>query len=274
MAFNPMDYSNKDLVLDVVRTERGRFYDIIDNPANWNVDTRCEGWEVRDIVGHMIDVTEGYLARWAIAEKGDEAPGALGWVVMASKLNDGALAFRLLSRDEAIARLKSSSDKLMAKFEGLSEDEWYNFQVAHVFSGPVASMSYPAFQIMDYTVHTWDMVWGLGDKHAKLDERSAGVLVPYMFIIWMFSVDQAEAEGVDVTYGVKVDGEWGGTWRLKIKDGQFSYEAVEELGDVDALYHYRHPSDMVLTTYQRIAGGETSGDPAVIDKLGRVFFQI
>lgn len=274
MAFNPMDYSNKDLVLDVVRTERGRFYDIIDNPANWNVDTRCEGWEVRDIVGHMIDVTEGYLARWAIAEKGDEAPGALGWVVMASKLNDGALAFRLLSRDEAIARLKSSSDKLMAKFEGLSEDEWYNFQVAHVFSGPVASMFYPAFQIMDYTVHTWDMVWGLGDKHAKLDERSAGVLVPYMFIIWMFSVDQAEAEGVDVTYGVKVDGEWGGTWRLKIKDGQFSYEAVEELGDVDALYHYRHPSDMVLTTYQRIAGGETSGDPAVIDKLGRVFFQI
>jgi hypothetical protein len=41
MAINPMDYSAKDTVLDVVRTERGNFYQIIDNPQNWNVQTRC-----------------------------------------------------------------------------------------------------------------------------------------------------------------------------------------------------------------------------------------
>ena len=51
MAINPMAYSSKDVVLDVVRTERGEFYDVIDNPNNWNVDTRCEGWQVRDLVG-------------------------------------------------------------------------------------------------------------------------------------------------------------------------------------------------------------------------------
>ncbi|MBI3734782.1 MAG: hypothetical protein HY259_15185, partial [Chloroflexi bacterium] len=58
---NPMSYAGKLVVLDVVRTERQSFYDLIDDPKNWNVQTRCTEWEVRDLVGHMIDVTEGYL---------------------------------------------------------------------------------------------------------------------------------------------------------------------------------------------------------------------
>src|SRR5690606_29515641 len=134
MALNPMAYSSKDVVLDVVRTERARFYEVIDNPDNWLVDTRCEGWQVRDLVGHMIDVTEGYLTRWEMAKRG-ELPQGLGLEVMADELNRGALAFRSLSRDEAIARLKSASDRLMAIFEDLSEDEWNNFLVAHIFMG-------------------------------------------------------------------------------------------------------------------------------------------
>jgi uncharacterized protein (TIGR03083 family) len=274
MAVNPMAYSSKDVVLDVVRTERGRFYDVIDEPNNWLVDTRCEGWQVRDMVGHMIDVTEGYLARWDMARKGEEAPPAHGWLVMADELNRGALAFRSLSRDEAIARLKTASDKLMAIFENLTEAEWSGLNVAHVFSGPTPAFCFPAFQIMDYGVHTWDMHWGLGDKDAKLDERTAGVLIPYMFIIWQYSVDQEAAKGVDITYGVKVDGEWGGQWKLAIKDGQFSYAAADDLSDLPALFHFTHPSDMVLTTYQRIQGGETTGDPQVINKARSVFFHI
>lgn len=274
MAVNPMAYSSKDVVLDVVRTERDRFFDVIDKPENWTVDTRCEGWQVRDMVGHMIDVSEGYLNRWDIARKGQEAPEALGWLVMASKLNEGALAFRSLSREEAIARLKSASAKLMTAFENLTEQEWNNFLVAHVFSGPLPSFCYPAFQIMDYGVHTWDMHWGLGDKEAKLDERTAGVLVPYMFIIWQYSVDQEAAKGVDVTYGVKVDGEWGGQWKITVKDGQLSYEAVDDLSDVQALFHYKHPSDMVLTAYQRFQGGKATGDPEVINKVRNLFFHI
>jgi uncharacterized protein (TIGR03083 family) len=274
MAFNPMAYSSKDAVLDVVRTEREKFYDVIDKPDNWMVDTRCEGWQVRDLVGHMIDVTEGYLGRWDLARAGKAAPDALGWVVMADTLNKGALAFRSLPRDEAIARLKSASDKLLATFDGLNEEQWNGELVSHVFSGPTPAFCYPAFQIMDYGVHTWDMHWGLGDKDAKLDERTAGVLIPYMFVIWQYSVDQAAAKGVDITYGIKVDGEWGGQWKIRVKDGQFSYEPADDLSDAQAVFHYKHPSDMVLTTYQRIQGGEATGDPAVIDKINHLFFHI
>lgn len=274
MAVNPMEYGSKDVVLDVLRTERHRFYEVMEDPDKWHVDTRCEGWEVRDLVGHMIDVSEAYLDRWAIAEDKQEAPPALGWQVMAEKLNEGALAHRRLGREEAIARLKSASDRLMDTFEGLDEDAWNNFMVSHVFSGPVPAFCYPAFQIMDYGVHSWDMRWGLGDKDSRLDERTAGVLLPYMFIIWQYSVDQDAAEGVDVEYGIKVDGEWGGQWKCTIRHGQFSYEAVDDLSDVDTVFHYDHPSDMVLTTYQRIQGGEAMGDPEVIDTVRNVFFSI
>ena len=127
---------------------------------------------------------------------------------------------------------------------------------------------------MDYGVHTWDMHWGLGDKEAKLDERTAGVLLPYMFIIWQYSVDQEAAKGVDITYGIKVDGEWGGQWKIRVKDGQFNYEAADDLSDAQAVFHYKHPSDLVLTTYQRIQGGEATGDPEVIKKVGNLFFHI
>jgi uncharacterized protein (TIGR03083 family) len=273
MAVNPMAYGSKDVVLDVVRTERGKFYDVIDKPENWLVDTRCEGWQVRDMVGHMIDVSEGYLVRWDMARKG-ELPAGVGLAVMAGELNKGALAFRSLPREEAIARLKSAAGKLMADFEGLTEAEWGGFNVAHVFMGPLPTFFFPAFQIMDYGVHTWDMHWGLGDKDAKLDERTAGVLAPYMFILWQYTVDQESAKGVDVIYGLKVDGEWGGQWKITVKDGQFSSEAVDDLSDVQAIIHFKHPSDMVLTAYQRIEGGEASGDPEVIKKVRGLFFRI
>jgi len=274
MAVNPMAYSSKDVVLDVVRAERAKFFEVVDNPANWMVETRCEGWQVRDLVGHMIDVTESYLRNWDLALANKEAPAGLGWVVMASKLNEGALAFRSLPREEAIARLKADSEKLMAHFEALDEKTWSNFNITHVFSGPVAAFCYPAFQIMDYGVHTWDMHWGLGQKDGIIDERTAGVLVPYMFVIWQYSVDQEAAKGVDINYGVVVDGDWGGKWKASVKDGQFSYANVEDVSSLPAVFHFKHPSEMVLTTYQRFPGGETTGDPAVIDKARSVFFHI
>jgi uncharacterized protein (TIGR03083 family) len=270
---NPMDPSGKDTVIDVVRTERARFYDIIDDPKNWNVQTRCTDWEVRDMVGHMIDVTEGYLARWDMPDKGAEA-GAVGLGVMGEKLNEHAQAFRSLPREEAIARLKTASDKMMAIFDALTPEEWTNLIVVHPYMGPLPSFFYPAAHVMDYGVHTWDMNWGLGQKDAKLDERTAGVLVPYMFILMQYTVDQESAKGVDAVFGVKIDGPWGGQWRVTVKDGQFSYAPAENLDDTQALFHFKNASDFALTAFQRFPGGETSGDPKMIDQIRHLFFRI
>ncbi|MCI0711687.1 MAG: maleylpyruvate isomerase family mycothiol-dependent enzyme [Chloroflexi bacterium] len=274
MAVNPMDYSGKDTVLDVVRTERQKFQDVINDPANWNVQTRCEEWEVRDMVGHMIDVTEGYLSGWERAHGGQDPVNAVGTAVMGQKLNEKAMALRGLSREEAIARWKTASDKMLDIFENLSADEWSNFLVGHYYMGPLPTFFYPAFHVMDYGVHTWDMHWGLGDKDAKLDERTAGVLVPYMLILYSATVEPTSAEGVDVVYGINVDGEWGGSWKVRVKDGKFESEATDDLDDAQAIFHYKHPSDFVLTAFQRDDLSEATGDPDVIRQVRGLFFTI
>ena len=272
-APNSMEYSSKALVLDVVRTERAKFYQIIDQPQNWESPTRSGHWEVRDLVGHMIDVTEGYLTRWDMARRGDPA-SSLGLLVMAQELDRVALTYRNLPREEAISRLKASSDRLLALFDAMTAEQWGGFNVTHVFMGPLPLFFYPAFQIMDYGVHTWDMRWGLGEKDAKLDERTAGVLVPYMFILMQSTVDQESAKGVEATYGIVVDGEWGGAWRVDVKDGQFSYAPADDVSGLPAAFHFPDASEFVLTAFQRMEGGVATGDPEIIAKARHLFFRI
>jgi uncharacterized protein (TIGR03083 family) len=271
---NSMDYSGKDTVLDVIRKESSDFFSLVDNPANWNLQTRCTEWETRDLVGHMLDVTEGYLTRWDKARKNEPAD-SVGVLVMADNLNDHAQAFRSLPREEAIQRLKGDYARMMQIFDGLTADEWSNFLVTHPFMGPLPTLFYPAFHVMDYGVHTWDIRWGLGEKTRRLDERTAGVLIPYMlYALLPSTVDAKSAEGVDVEYGIEITGEWGGKWRATVKDGKF--EAKPEAGDFegcDAIFTFE-PSDFVLTAFQRFPGGAARGDQDVINTVRSLFFTI
>lgn len=271
---NSMDYSGKDVVLDVIRRESADFFSIVDDPKNWNVQTRCTEWEVRDMVGHMIDVTEGYLSRWESARK-NEARDTAGLLVMGESLNKNAQAHRSLPREEAISRLKADYAKMMEIFEKLTPEDWSNFIVTHPYMGGLPTFFYPAFHVMDYGVHTWDMRWGLGGKDRKLDEATAGVLVPYMlFALLPSTVDQPSAQGVDVEYGIEVSGEWGGKWRATVKDGKF--EAKPEEGNFEnckAVFSF-DPSDFVLTAFQRFDGGTARGDQVTIDTVRSLFFRI
>jgi uncharacterized protein (TIGR03083 family) len=269
---NPMAAEAKETVLDVLRRDQKKFFDLVEDPKNWNVQTRCTEWEVRDLVGHMIDVTEGYLSRWEVAKKGESADAA-GLQVMGEKLNDHALEFRRLSREEALGRLKEDRAKMMSIFEALTPDEWTGFMVTHPYMGPVPAGFYPAFHIMDYGIHPYDVEYGLGDKLAELDEATAGVLIPYCHIIMQYTVDQESARGVDCVYGIDVSGPWGGRWRVTVKAGKWEAKAEEgSFEGCDAVFRYT-PSDFVLTVFGRFPGGSATGDPDVIEKVRKLFFR-
>src|SRR5437762_12945601 len=98
---NPMSAEGKDTVMTVMRRDRENFTRLVSNLKNWNVDTRCTGWEVRDLVGHMIDVMEGYFKNWDAAGAGQEGSG-VGLPVMGETLNVHALVLRRLSRDQVL----------------------------------------------------------------------------------------------------------------------------------------------------------------------------
>jgi uncharacterized protein (TIGR03083 family) len=267
-----MAAESKATVMDILRRDQAKFFQLVEDPSNWNVQTRCTEWEVRDLVGHMIDVTEGYLARWEVARKGESA-GALGLQVMGETLNDHALEFRKLSRDEALARLKADRDRMMAIFDALTPQEWTGFMVTHPYMGPVPAGFYPAFHIMDYGIHPYDVEYGLGHRLVEIDEPTAGVLIPYCHIIMRYTVDQEAAKGVDCTYGIAISGPWGGGWRVTVKDGQWDSKPEEgEFKGCEALFRYS-PSDFVLTVFGRFPGGSATGDPKVIDQVRGLFFR-
>lgn len=273
-AINTMSYEAKPLILDVVKAERQAFYDLIDDPANWEAQTRCSEWQVRDVVGHMIDVTEGYLERWDYALRGAPAPDGVGLEVMANLLNEHAQAFRSLPREEVIGRLKAKSERMFSIFEALTEDEWSNFLVTHPYMGPLPTFFYPAFQVIDYGVHTWDIRYGLGEKLRKLDERTAGVLIPYMFVLFQYTVDATSAQGFETVYGLDISSQWGGRWRVTVKDGQWSVQPEEgDFEGCEAVFEY-DPSDFVLSAYQRFPGGCARGDEDVINRVRSLFFAI
>jgi uncharacterized protein (TIGR03083 family) len=271
---NPMSAEGKETVMSVMRRDRANFIRLVEDPRNWNVQTRCTEWETRDLVGHMIDVIEGYFANWEEAKKGG-TPTPAGLNVMAATLNDHAQDFRKLPREEALARFKKDAMKLDAMLEALTPEEWTGFMVSHPYSGPVPAGFYGTFQIMDYGVHPYDIEYGLGNNLATIDEATAGLILPLAFIFWQFQVDQKQAAGQDLTYGIEVAGPWGGKWRIRVKDGKWTPEP--ETGNFegcDALFRFENAADLVLTFFGRYPGGSASGDPAVIHKVRHLHFSI
>ena len=140
----------KDHLLKVVRKERQGFYDLIDGTTDetWTTPTACTEWEVRDQVGHLVDVTEGYLERFALARAKEPFPEPLGLPGMAGMLDTGSKRFRSSSREQLIARLKEDSTKMFEIFDALTPEQWTGELIPHTYMGPLPTMIYPAFQLI------------------------------------------------------------------------------------------------------------------------------
>src|ERR1700716_326430 len=178
---NTMAPEGKDHLLKVVRKERQGFYDLIDSTDDetWKTPTACTEWEIRDQVGHLVDVTEGYLERFLLARAKEPLPDGLGVRGVAGLLADGSQRLRTSSRTQLSARLKQSSNKMFDIFDALTPEQWTSEMIPHTYMGPLPTMIYPAFQLIDYSVHSWDIRAGLGEMQ-PLTEDAANTLIPDM----------------------------------------------------------------------------------------------
>ncbi len=270
---NVMEYGGKEHLLKVVRGERATFYDLIDHvdDAGWQTPTACTEWQVRDVVGHMVDVTEAYLDRFALARAGQASPEALGTRVMARVADERAKSLRNVRRQDLIPRLKGASDKLFQLFDRLDAQQWSGELIPHVYMGPLPTFFYPSFQLMDYSVHSWDIRAGMG-RSAPLTDDAAGTLVPFMFILLQATLDGDRCRGLDASWGVRVSGRYGGSWRLQLKDGALTYEEGSVTG-CPVAFNF-DANDFVLTSFQRIRGGVAIGDQALAERLRGLFYTI
>ena len=73
-AWDATNYAAKDTLLRVVRHEADRFFALAGAPGAWEAPTACPLWQVRDLVGHLIDVTESYFVGFDAARGGNTVP--------------------------------------------------------------------------------------------------------------------------------------------------------------------------------------------------------
>ncbi|HTX29463.1 MAG TPA: maleylpyruvate isomerase family mycothiol-dependent enzyme [Streptosporangiaceae bacterium] len=264
------NYAAKDTLLAVLREEADALFEMAEN-GPWTATTACPHWEARDIVGHLIDVTESYFAGFEAARSGTAAADPLGLKVMQERLDEGAREHRGLHQADAVDRLRTDFAKMMEISEALTADEWGGLLVGHKYMGPLPSFIYPAFQLMDYGVHGWDIRQGSGRAHALAGD-TADLLAPLMFVLWQVTTE-VPADMEPYSVGIRVtSGRNAGDYLVNISGEGLSY-AQGDLSSVPAVIEFDAGS-LVLTAFGRMNAGTIRGDRSVADQFLNSFFRI
>lgn len=265
------NYAAKGNLLRVVREEAEKFFALAEVPENWQSPTASGHWQVRDLVGHLVDTTEGYLERFETTRGGGTADALAPLTEMASTADKRALEFRNVPREELLRRLHDAFDQAMKMFEEVNEQDWGGAMVTHGYMGPLPAFFYPVFQLMDYGVHGWDVREGLELPHF-LSADAADLLVPFMFILWQATTDTSRLEGSELDVAVRVSGRNGGTYRVKVTSEGMAYEPGSEEGAQVVLDF--DPASLVLTAFGRARSGTAYGDIDAARRFANLFFRI
>ena len=264
------DYAAKDNLLRLVRLEAAAMFELAGAAGRWTAPTACPKWEVRDVVGHLIDVTESYFTGFHAAVAGGQADDPLGVTVMQERLDEGARSHRELTQGDAVRRLRDDFEKMMELSAALGPDEWGGQLIGHKYMGPLPAFFYPVFQLMDYGVHSWDIRQGTGRAHGLAGD-TADMLVPFMFILWQ-ATTQAQAGSEALAVGIRVSGRNAVDYLVNITSEGLSY-AREDVSGMPAVIEF-DPGSLVLTAFGRMNAGTIRGDRAVADRFLNSFVRI
>jgi uncharacterized protein (TIGR03083 family) len=269
-TWNFQDPASKDRVLGVLRNEMDTTFALVADPARWQSPTACAGWQTCDVMGHLVDATEGYFPAFAAARSGDAVPEPLGLRAMPALADKNAREMGALSQDVLLKRLRDDADRMMSELTSLSADEWTGLMPSHKYMGPLPAMFYPMFQMVDYAVHRWDVQEGTGRPH-MLSGDAADLLVPVIFVLWSATADTSGVQQPH-SVGIRTSGQNGGDMRADVSnDGvQFTPGSID---DCAAILEF-DPATLVLTGYGRINGGTVRGDPQVASNFRSLFFPI
>ena len=269
--WNAMTFEAKDNLLRVVRREAEGMFAMAEQPDAWERPTMPPGWEVRDVIGHLVDVTESYFVAFDAAREGSSVADAYGTAGMAVRLNEKAQALRSESQAAMMARVRSDFEQMMSIEEALTEKEWTELIVPHFYMGPLPAFFYPAFQLMDYGVHSWDIRQGTGRAHGLAGD-AADLLAPFMMVLWSATTAvEPGAEPFDV--GVRVtSGPNAADYRVHVSTDGFAYEPGT-VDDLPVVFEF-DPASLVLTAFGRVNAGTYRGDPVLADRFLNVFFRI
>ena len=269
-SWNAMSFEGKETILSVVRREANQFLEMASQPQAWTAPTGAGHWQVRDLVGHIVDTTEAYFEAFDVARSKSDMPAAYGLPGMAERVDSQAQAFRTESQDVLVERLRTDFHKMMELMEGLSEQDWTDLLVPHFYMGPLPAFFYPAFQLMDYGVHSWDIRQGTGRAHGLAGDV-ADLLTPFMFVLWKYTVADAAAHPCELAVRV-TSGPNAGDTVVRVGPEGMDY-APGDVGADTTVVEF-DPGSFVLAAFGRGNIGTVRGDMAVAETYLNEFFRI
>ncbi|MGH2806565.1 MAG: maleylpyruvate isomerase family mycothiol-dependent enzyme [Actinomycetota bacterium] len=269
--WNAMNFAAKDNLLRIVREEAESFFALIDDPEIWLSPTSAGHWQVRDLVAHLVDTTEGYINRFEVTRSGQVAEGIAPLTEMSINADKFAQALHDIPREELIPRLHDAFSTAMKMFEQVTEEEWGTMMITHAYMGSLPAFFFPIGQLMDYGVHSWDIREGLEMNHFMTPD-AADMLVPFMFVLWQATTDTSRLEGADLDVAVRVSGRNEGVTRIKVTQEGMAYEP----GTVDGAQCVIDfdPASLVLTAFGRYRSGTPYGDQDAARRFASLFFRI
>jgi uncharacterized protein (TIGR03083 family) len=264
------NFEAKENMLRVIRKEAEQLFALAEQPGMWEAPTACTNWQVRDIIGHVVDTTEGYFKGFDAARSNGTFDDVVGLQVMQEQAGAGGIAFRSSSQQEMMQRARNDFEKMMGIIEGLGPEEWAGLTVTHHYMGPLPAFFYAAGQLMDFAVHSWDIRQGAGASHA-LDGEAADLLVPFMFVLWQNTVKAAPAE--PYTIGIRItSGANAGDFRMSVGAEGLTYEPGQ-VDDLPAVIEFDAAS-FVLRVFGRANCGTIRGDRTLAERHLNLFFPI
>lgn len=270
MSWNFMDPDSRDTIERVWRRESEDMFALAADPAAWEAPTGAGHWQVRDVIGHLVDTTEAYFRSFDAAQGKGTVPDALGLVDMAKHVDEGALALREVPQRELLERVRADRDRMLDVAAGLADEEWAGLMVPHKYMGPLPVAFYPIFQVVDYTVHSWDIREGTGRNHGIAGD-AADLLVPLCMVLWQNTCNVAGTEphtlGIRVTSGANA-----GDTRVDVTAEGIAFTPGELDGVADTIEF--DPASFVLTAYGRVNAGTYRGDRTALDRFCNLFFRI
>ena len=181
----------------------------------WRQPTGCPGWEVRDLIAHMVG-TERSLA-------GEDAPGAPEQYPEyvrnpIGQFNERWVAhLRSASRSELLDQFRQVTAARLRKLLSLNEAEWS--APSWTPAGPGAYLDFMRIRVFDCWVHEQDIRWVLGKPGG-----GDGAWVDTALAIPRASLPRLVARGVRAPEGtvveVGLDGDPRRRWQVAVREGR------------------------------------------------------
>ena len=148
------DFASKGNLLRTVRAQSDQMLALASAPAAWEAPTASGHWQVRDIIGHLVDTTEGYFAAIRRGPVGRHRARPARRPRHGRARRRGGAGVPRDPAGRAADPPREGPGRDARDHRGPRRGAWSSFIVPHKYMGPLPAFFYPVAQLVDYAVHT------------------------------------------------------------------------------------------------------------------------